>query len=584
MVANLLIAAAPVPGGGYVSIAKVVVALIILLIWARLMSWVDVDAPAAHLPRFNVNMINMGGLILAFAIFFWVPSFWLAIPLLLVCAGAEAGYYLNMRKKVVGLNDLRRQFDNWINGFRGKKKDDRGAGEVVLIARNNHPVPVPDVGTPERISYDGVQLALTEPLKKNAEQIDIDGRHQSGTTIKYMVDGMSYAGKALEGGSGAAAIDLIKGLAAINIEEKRKPQSGKMKLTLGGVKHELKVQTAGSTAGEYVRMMVDPKNRHNYPLDKLGFSESQLEKVRSSIKENKGVVLLSTPKGMGLTSLQYGILRGHDAFIQHLQTIERDPEEDLEGITQNKLAANAKPDEEYKMVDWVISQEPDAILINKLEDPRSAIALINHSKNHKRVYVSMRAASTFEALAQWRKLVGDDTLAVDGLEMVINGRVLRKLCNNCKVAVAPDPPMLRKLGMNPEKVTQLFQARTQPQRDPKGNPIPCTFCNDLRFLGRTGVFEIMIIDDEMRQAVAAGKPVEPIFRKQRSRFLQEEALALVEAGDTSVQEVKRILKPDAAAAAAVPEGTAPPSAAPPAAAAGAPRRTTSSAAPVRKSG
>ena len=144
--------------------------------------------------------------------------------------------------------------------------------------------------------------------------------------------------------------------------------------------------------------------------------------------------------------------------------------------------------------------------------------------------------------------------------------VIRKLCSNCKVASSrSDPATLRKLGMNPEKVTQLFQARTQPQRDQKGREIPCTFCHDLRYVGRTGVFEIMTMDDDLRQAVIAGKPIEPVFRKQRARYLQqEEALGLVEIGETSIQEVKRILKPDAAANAATPEGgPPPPPAAPP---------------------
>src|ERR671921_395443 len=103
----------------------------------------------------------------------------------------------------------------------------------------------------------------------------------------------------------------------------------------------------------------------------------------------------------------------------------------------------------------------------------------------------MQAASTFEALKAWRKLVGDDKAAVENLRLIINERVLRKLCNACKVGYTPDPNTLRKLGMNPDKSTTLFQARTQPLR---------------------------------------------------GQFLQEEALGLVEKGDTSVQEVLRVMK------------------------------------------
>ncbi|HSZ54560.1 MAG TPA: ATPase, T2SS/T4P/T4SS family, partial [Tepidisphaeraceae bacterium] len=362
-------------------------------------------------------------------------------------------------------------------------------------------------------------------------------------------------------------------------------QTGNMRLTVDGKKHDVRVQTAGSTAGEYLRLELDPKKKHDFQLADLGFTEQQLAVVKESITENKGIVILSAPKGMGLTSLMYGVLRGHDAFLQHIQTVERDPQQDLDGVTQNKLAANAPAAEEFKSTDWVISQEPNVILINQIEDPRSATELIKFSKSEggRRVYVGIRAASTFEALEHWRKLVGDDSLALESLKLVINGRVMRKLCINCKVEFAPEPGMVRKLGMNPEKVTKLYQARTQPLRDQKGNPIVCEFCQDLRYKGRQGVFEIMVIDEEMRQAIIAGKPVEPVFRRQRARFLQDEALSLVEAGETSVQEVKRVMKGGSAEAespaqaAAAPAGAkAPPrpKAAAPRPAAGKPKTAT----------
>ena len=557
-----LLAAADLAGGGYVSIWKIALAILILLIWSRLLAWADQDAVVAHLPRIPFNLGNLGGLVVSYALFFFLPNFWIGFPILVIVPAIEVWVYLNKRKSVVGLRDLRHQWNEYLAGKKGTKKEETGPGEVVLISRGS-PVQMPEANSPDRPAYDATQLALTEPLKRGADQVDIDGRAANGASIKYIVDGVAHAGRSLDQATGAAAISYVKGLAGMDVEERRKPQEGTLKVTVAGQKHEIKVKTAGNTAGEFMRLMVDVKKRHNYALDTLGFSESQIGKLKESIKSNSGVVLLSTPPGMGLTSLCYGVLRGHDAFLQHIQTIERAPEEDLEGITQNKLAANAPASEESKTVDWVISQEPDAIFINKIESPQSALELIKFSKQGKRVYVAMRASSTFEALNQWRKIVGDDALAVDSLEMVINGRVLRFLCNNCKVPYAPDPTTLRKLGMNPEKVTQLFQARTDSLRDPKGNPIPCNFCMDLRYKGRTGVFEILTVDDDIRQAVKSGKPVEPVFRKQRAKFLQEEALGLVEEGDTSVQEVKRVLRPDAAAAAAEPEGGSPPPPPPP---------------------
>src|SRR5437868_905215 len=121
-----------------------------------------------------------------------------------------------------------------------------------------------------------------------------------------------------------------------------------MRVGIDNNKREMKEQTAGRTAGEAMRIEFDPKKRHDFALADLGFTEEQLNTIRESIADNDGVVLVSAPKGMGLTSLLYGVLRGHDAFLQHIQTVERDPQQDLEGITQNKLPANAPAADEFK--------------------------------------------------------------------------------------------------------------------------------------------------------------------------------------------------------------------------------------------
>jgi len=572
---NFVLAAAQMSGGGYVSIPKIIPAVLILLLWAKLLTWADKDAVAAHLPRIPINLGLLSGMIAAYFLFFLVPYYFVALPLLIVVFGAEAGIYLAIRHQKVGLQDLKGQFDAWIHSFGGKKEVTAPAGDVLLLTKSGQAIEPPTSDAPDRPSYDATQLALTDPLRKGADQIDLDSRSENNT-YRYTVDCVTYAAAGLDRANAAAAISYIKAIAGMDVDDKRKPQTGQMRVVIENKKHEMKVMSAGSTAGEAMRIEFDPKKKHDYAMAELGFTEDQLTAIRESIADNDGVVLISAPKGMGLTTLMYGVLRGHDAFLKHIQTVERDPQAELDGITQNKLAPNASGEEEFKTADWVISQEPDIILINKIENPRTATELIKftkHEEHSRRVYVGMRALSTFDALDQWRKLIGDDALAAEQLRMVINGRVLRKLCMACKVEFAPDQAMLRKLGMNPEKVTALYQARTQPLRDQKGNPIPCEFCYDLHFKGRQGVFEIMKIDDDMRAAIVGGKPIEAVFRRQRGRFLQDEALALVEAGETSVQEIKRVMKPGEAAEA--------PQASPGAGAAATPKKATRPAAAKR---
>ncbi|HZZ44123.1 MAG TPA: ATPase, T2SS/T4P/T4SS family [Tepidisphaeraceae bacterium] len=537
---------ADISPGGYVSIWKCVPVVIILLIWARLVTWIDKDAEAAHMPRIPINLGMLLAGILAFFLFFFLPMFVLAFPVLVFVIALSIGVYLFMRKQKVGLGDLKKEFSSFLRNLGPKRKiKDAGPGQVTIMNAKGSAMPVPEGETPERAGYDALQTLLTDPLRKKAERVDMiaaDGASQ----MKYVVDGMPYSGGSVARDAATAAVTYLKFAAGLDANEKRKPQTGTAKAAMDGKKHELKIRTAGSSAGESVVVEIDPKARHALRLEELGMPPEQMELLLNPVREGQGgIVLVSAPKTQGLTSLLYAILRAHDAFMTHIHTIERNPDQDLEGITQNKLASSTTPAEEAKQVEWVTSQEPDVLMMSEITDQASARSLLAYANAGKRAYVGIRAGSTFEALEQWQKLVGDPSAAIKPVIMVISGRVMRRLCNACKVGYTPEPTTLRKLNMDPDKISKLFQARTEPLRDQKGNPVACEFCQELHFTGRIGVYEILTVDDEVRQIIKTGGSVnqlKAVFRKQRSKYLQEQALVLVERGDTSIQEVLRVLK------------------------------------------
>jgi general secretion pathway protein E len=544
---NLLLA--DIQAGGYVSGLKVIPVVLILLIWTRLLTWIDKDTITARLPRIPINMGMIGGLIGAFILFFILPTFLIGLVVLLGVLIVEMGVYLLLRKQSVGLGDLGDEFKNWLRSLRGKEKEVKEiVGAVQLVGQSGSLLPAPDADTPEAESYNGMQRMLTDPLENNADIIEIMPA-EGGLMVKYSVDGVVYTGASVPKQLGAAAVSYLKAAAGLDMNEVRKPQTGTLKLNINKRRRELALTTKGSTAGEFARMISEPKKRHSFALETLGMQQDQVDLIRNEIKEGGGgVVLLSAPKGTGLTSLSYAMLRAHDAFLEHIMTLERDQEQDLEGITQNKLASNATAVEESKQASWLTSQQPDVLLVSKPESPQTAQDLVKAAKDGRRVYVSLVAGNVSETISAWKKVCGgDEKLAVSALKMVISGRTLRKLCEACKQGYAPDPETLRKLNMDPHKVTQLFQARKEPIRDPKGNPIRCEFCNDLRYKGRSGIYEIMTIDDEIKQILLAGgtpAQLKTAFRKQRGRYLQEMGLLLVEQGETSVQEVLRVLKAD----------------------------------------
>jgi type II secretory ATPase GspE/PulE/Tfp pilus assembly ATPase PilB-like protein len=540
---------ASIPSAPYINGYAVIPVIVVLLIWAKLLTWVDKDATPSRLPRQIINAGLWAGLILGLAVFLVAPlGFWVAISIFASILVVEMGVYLGLRHQKVGLSDLKAQLQDMFQSHEKKQKKVAKvlAGHVVVVNKAGVPMAMPDPQMPERQQYDGAQLVLTEPLKRGAERIELVASSE-GAAVSYLVDGFHYDGPSMDRAAAAAAVMYLKFAAGLDINEKRKPQSGPFKTIWNNVKREMQITARGSSSGESMTLIVEPKKRHGFVIDNLGFSPEQLQVVKQTIADGSGLVLVASPPGHGLTALEYAILRAHDAFLQHLLTIERQSEADLEGVTQNILPLACTAAEEAKQVAWVVSQEPDVIMMATVEDSNSARDLAGYAENPgKRVYVGLRAGSAFDALKQWRKLVGDDNLAVKSLQLVIGARTLRRLCQSCKVGYTPDPTLLKKLNMDPAKVSNLYQARTQPARDSKGNPIPCTLCGDLAFKGRTGVYELLVIDEEMRQLILNGgteNQLKQAFRKQKGRYLQEMALELVELGETSVNEVQRVLRP-----------------------------------------
>lgn len=540
---SILLAALDV--GFFISPWKLIPPVVLLLLFARLATWADKDSQTAHLPRVPVNLGVMGVGGLGFLLFFLIPNFILATVALVVLVMIAAGGYIGLRASQIGTKDLSKQFRDWMDSFRKEATVKEVSSEVQVLNNKGRLIATPEDDDIMRPGYDAVQELLADPLKKNAETIQL-APSQDGYKLTYVVDGFPYTGGSPDKNVAQAAIDFIKTHAGLDLDEKRKPQKGKLKATTAGKKKELDVATAGSSAGEAVQILVDPKTRHKLRLEELGLTDLQEDAIRHSMTRKDGIVLLAAPKGQGLTSLCYAVIRAHDAFLTHIHTIERTADQDLEGITQNRLPPGASPAEELKQVSWVCSQEPEVIMLTSLEEPASARELLKFAATGRKVYVAVRADSAIEAMGVWRKWIGDDNKALQNLIMAVSGRVVRKLCVQCKVSISPDPELLRKMNMDPAKVTQLFQERTEPMVDQKGNPVACEICQELRFKGRKGVYEVIIIDDEAREAVIAGagtSQIRTILRKQRIPFLQEAGLELIQKGETSVKEVQRILAP-----------------------------------------
>ena len=522
--------------------------ILLAMPWLRMMTWADKDAVNARLPRETINGINLAGFALACALLVLIPNYLGALAAFILLIGVEAGIYLAWRNSTVGLADLKVQFSDWLASFGPKAKQREvtaDEGNVVLVGSDGKAISTPADDDPTRAAFDAVQSLLRGPFRLGAQRIDLRPV-DNGSVQRYSVDGVTFDGKQFEKDLASSAVEYVKNLAGLDLADRRKPQTGKFKIQGDKAKHDIDVYTAGSTAGELLKLNVDFKKQYQFTVDTLGFLPDQLEVVSEiATTDTGGVVLLTAPEKQGLTNLAYAIIRKHDAFLSQILTLEREPRIEVEGIRQNSIAPNASGSEENKQIEWMMSQEPDVIFIDRCDDPRTAANLAKFGAGGKRAYIAMRAPNTFDALAQWRKLVGDDNLAMKSLKLIVAERLARELCEACKIGYVPDPDSLKKMNMKPGKVDKLFQARKEPLRDPKGNEMICTFCHGMAYKGRTGIFELFRITDEVREAITGGggsSQLKTLFRKQKHRYLQESALVRVEHGDTSVEEVLRVLR------------------------------------------
>lgn len=558
---------AQIPYGEYLLWWKMLPFVVVFIVWVALLLWIDKDTLTNRMPREQINTGLWGLIVLAHLAALLVPMFIVALTVYVLLFGVSIGGYLMWRKQVVGLDDIPAMLKTYLgNMFKSKKarrtvkeEEKVAEGMVTLMDKRGNVPDAPAQEDPLRPAYETAHRLLLDPLYKGAERIVFASAGNRYAT-KFRVDGVDYPGMAVEPDVATATFDYIKNLAGLDLEERRKQQTGKIRAKTALASHEIEVMTSGTRAGETMLMEMDRGLRYKQRATALGFVPQQRDIVAEVATSPAGIVLAAAPQGGGLTALLYGLLQEHDAFVQHIITLERPSmERELEGITQNELLLGADPVEEARQLSWIADQVPDVFMVNAVEGREGAKQVIRlATEESKRTYVGVRATDTADAITKWRQLVGDAKAAFSKLELVIAGRTLRKLCSACKIGYAPPEQALAKMGIPKGKVSELFRARTEPIVDQRGNPVPCAFCSQLGYKGRLGVFEILRIDDNARKALMKDPgpaTVRALLRTQKLPTLNEAALRAVVAGHTDLAEVQRVMTP-APAAAPAPAGAA----------------------------
>lgn len=445
---------------------------------------------------------------------------------------------------------------------KGKKKVKGKAGTSVLTFRriDKSAVDVPAADSPEFEVRLAAESMLIKALDIRSARIEIAPSAKDAYHILFSVDGVKTPGETMPAANGVRLIDFWKASAKLDVADRRKKQSADLTVERGSAKNKLHIETSGGQSGQKLTVLIDPEQQVRKTPEQIGWTPEQIELVRNWSTSRGGTVILSAMPEGGRTTSLYTVMKMHDAYTNNVQTVEMEIEDALEGIRQNKWDAMSEGPDFATLVRSILRRDPDIVGVAEIPDPQTAKEISKADPDKCRVYASLVADSAVGAIQAWVRLIGDAEVAAKTLQGVQAEKLLRKLCINCKQAYQPQPEVLKKLGLPPDKVKQLFKKGGEVLV--KNKPETCPVCQGTGYLQRDGAFEVFNIDDAAREMIRsqnwAGLKAE--LRKGGLPSIQQAALRKAIDGVTSVEEVLRITAEATKAAPPAPKQPAKPNA------------------------
>jgi len=527
---------------GYISIIKFLVFLVLFFLWLPIVGWVHRDARAVGTKELFWTAVALATGAASAIIWLFIPVFIIGAFLYAIAVATASLCYVGHRNSRV--MDYARVLtaEHIKTLFVSKEKRLEALKGFLFVTANDNEVPLPQPQTPDFFGYKSAYELLTDAIWRRASDIIFSPASQN-YDVTYYVDGAALKQPAIARGQMEYLIHFLKKLADLDTKEKRKPQKGNFRTRRGEEDTAWEVTTAGSTAGEQLRIKQIIQQTVTR-LSDIGLMPEQLEQLNTMRSLKQGLFLVTGPRITGVTTTFYALLRNHDAFLNSINTLERRPSVELPNITQNIYSLTDTGTTTYaKKLQQIVRMGPDIVGVADCQDTETAQTACVAAKDGKIIYVTLKADSVVQAIGKWLKLVGDRNLAADTLLGITNQRLLRKLCEECKQAYAPNKELLRKFNISADKVRPFYRAG-KVLIGKRGKEMTCDNCQGTGYVGRTGVFEIIAINDQLRKTIKKSKSLSEIgtqFRAAKMLYLQEQALRKVISGTTAINEMIRVL-------------------------------------------
>jgi general secretion pathway protein E len=344
---------------------------------------------------------------------------------------------------------------------------------------------------------------MFQAAKEGASDIHIRPGEKD-IVVRYRVDGVLREAKRAPKKFQPSIIARIKIMAGLNIAEKRLPQSGRIRRKMAGRDVDMRVETAPVAAGESVTVRLLDRSSVLLGLPDIGFANDHLDQIRAIIKRPHGILLVTGPTGSGKTTTLYACLSEINAPDINILTVEDPVEYQLEGISQTQV--NTKIDLSFASgLRSFLRQDPDVIMVGEIRDRETAEVAITASLTGHLVFSTVHTNDAAGGITRLVDMGIEPFLVASSLVGLLAQRLVRRPCYECARPVRPSEEILRELGLDSRK----FFAGSYRFPDVKGQrpppvghvyePVGCPACQELGYRSRTGIYELLLINDAVRR-------------------------------------------------------------------------------------
>lgn len=378
-----------------------------------------------------------------------------------------------------------------------------------------------------------VNSLLTQAVKDRASDIHIEPFERE-LVVRFRIDGVLYEIVKPPPRLQASIVSRVKIMSGLNIAEKRVPQDGRIRTRIGGREIDLRVSTLPVRHGERVVMRILEKGQV-FNLDQIGMAPETVAEFRKLIQRPHGILLVTGPTGSGKTTTLYSALAEINAPDVNILTIEDPVEYELRGIGQTQV--NHKIDLTFaSALRAHLRQDPDVIMVGEIRDKETADNAVQASLTGHLVFSTLHTNDSAGAFTRLTDMGVEPFLVSSSLLAVLAQRLVRRLCPHCKVAYEPSDIELREAGLNRSIITKpIFKS------------VGCPTCLGTGYKGRTGIYELMLVSDGVRQLVMTATSANIIKKKAMEeglKTLRDDGIRLVLNGITALDEVMRVTQED----------------------------------------